>query len=166
MTTSTRTVTRTQTATHLSGVVLGSTAEIVAHLGIDPQALLATWGQDEKAITAWIEEGSLAMVVLECHRPGGRVDPVVEFPVCYDVAGSADAQFTADQALLARYLAKLRAVPAGTTHRLFVTFNGPRTPQPGWGSGRRASTEGLRSTSFGTIAGAPHASASVRYLRA
>lgn len=162
--TTTRTTTRTQTATHLSGIVMGSIAEILAHLGIDLARLTSRWELDEQAFAAWIAEGSLDTVVLECHRPNGTVDPVIEFPVRYRDAGEVDATFTTDQALLARYLGKLRTVPTGSTHRLFVTFNGPRTPQPGWGPGTRASTEGLRSTSFGTVAGAPYASASMRYL--
>ena len=164
MTTSTRTSTRTQTATHLSGIVMGSIAEILGHLGIDLVVLTTRWDIDERAFAAWIEEGSLEMVVLECHRPDGRVDPVIEFPVRYRVDGDADAAFTTDQALLNRYLAKIRSVPTGSTYRLFATFTGPRTPQPGWQPGTRSNTDGLRSTSFGAIAGAPHASASMRYL--
>ena len=35
--------------------------------------------------------------------------------------------------------------PPGTTYQLFCTFTGPHSPQPGWGPGTRASTDGLRS---------------------
>jgi hypothetical protein len=47
-------------------------------------------------------------------------------------SGTSDAEFTASRARLARFRAKLDRVPVGTTFRLFCTFNGPHTPQPGW----------------------------------
>lgn len=162
--TSTRTHTRTHTATYLADVIMGAVGDILAVLGIDASRLWRDWDQDESALSAWIEEGSLAEVILECHRPNGTVAPVFEFPVSYDVTGQGDARFVDSRAGLARYRAKIAAVPSGTTYRLFCTFNGPRTPQTGWSPGNRASTEGLRSTSFGSLAEAPHARTTLRYL--
>ncbi|MEV6963886.1 hypothetical protein AB0M47_02145 [Hamadaea sp. NPDC051192] len=162
--TSTSTWTIVHTATHLADVILGSIADILGHLGIDATQLFSSWAQDESAITAWIAEESLESVVLECHRPSGSVSPILEFPVSYTVGGVADKTFTADRASLARYLAKLETVPKGTTYRLFVTFRKARTPQPGWSSATRAGTNGMRSSSFGTLAGAPHGSAGLRYF--
>lgn len=162
--TSTRTHTRTHTATFLSDVIMGAIGDILAVLGIDARGFSADWDQDQRAIAAWIEEGSLKAVILECHRPSGTVKPIFEFPVSYETGGQGDATFVDSRAALARYQAKLASVPSGTTHRLFCTFNGPRTPQPGWSPGTRASTDGLRSTSFGSLAEGPHASASLRYL--
>jgi Bacterial HORMA domain 2 len=162
--TSTHTWTIVHTATHLADVILGSIVDILGHLGIDATRLFADWAQDEAAIMAWIAEKSLKAVVLECHQPNGTVSPILEFPVNYENSGVADGTFTKDRASLARYLAKLQTVPGGTVYKLFVTFNGPRSEQPGWGPGTRASTDGMRSRSFGTLAGAHHASASLRYL--
>jgi hypothetical protein len=156
--------TRTQTATYLTEVILGTIADILADLGIDLTRLYADWAQDEAAIKAWIEEGSLKEVVLECHRPNGTVNPVIEFPLDYDASGRGDASFVSSRAALARYRAKVARVPAGTKYQLFCTFKGPRTPQPGWKSGSRASTDGLRATSFGTLAEGPHGRASMRHL--
>lgn len=162
--TSTRTTTRTHTATHLTDVVMGAIADILASLRIDLTTLYRDWEQDENAIRAWIEEGSLSAVVLECHQPGGTVAPVLEFPVAYTSSGVGNAEFTASRARMARFLAKLDTVPARTTYRLFCTFNGPHSSQPGWSPGTRASTDGLRSLSYGTLAAAPGASAAMRYL--
>lgn len=160
------TYTRTHTATWLADLILGTVADICAALGIDTSSLYSDWVQDFAAIKAWIEEGSLALVVLECHQPGGTVSPVVEFPVVYSSDVIGDAHFTAHSASIGRFYAKLQGVPAGTTYKLFCSFAGrPHTPQPGWGAGNRASTDGLRSTSLGTIGNAPHASASMRILR-
>ena len=161
-TTSTSTWTITHTATHIADVIMGSIADILGHLGIDATRLYSDWSQDESAISAWIAEKSLKAVVLECHRPGGGVRPIFEFPVTYRTAGEGNSQFTADQATLARYMAKISSVPRGTTYRLFVTFYGQHSDQPGWTTGTRASTEGLRSTSFGTLANAPHGTAGLR----
>ena len=123
--TSVSTYTRTHTATHLADVILGSIADILATLGIDPTRLFADWPTDQSAISAWIAEGSLKCVALECHRPDGTVNPIFEFPVSYTVSGVGDRQFTADRAALARYLAKLQSVPYGTAYRLFCNFNRP-----------------------------------------
>jgi hypothetical protein len=164
-TTYTQTYTRTHTATYLTDVLMGTIGDMLGHLGIDASRLYLDWDRDERAISAWLLEGSLDTLVLECHQPGGRVSPVFEFPVSYDTSGRADEAFVNSRAAVARYRAKIDAVPRGTTFRLFCTFNGPRTPQPGWSPGTRASTAGLTSLSFGTVAEAPDARASMRYLR-
>jgi hypothetical protein len=158
------TFTRTHTATYLTDLILGTISDILGHLGVAASGFGRDWDMNEAAINAWIAEGSLAQVALECHRPSGVVAPVIEFPVTYTAAGAADAEFTASRARLARFLAKLDQVPAGTTYRLFCTFTGPHTSQPGWGLGTRASTDGLSSTTFGTLGRAPHGSAGMRYL--
>ena len=162
--TSTTTHTRTHTATYLSDVIMGAIGDMLGLLGIDPARFFKDWDQDRRAIAAWIEEGSLKEVILECHRPDGTVKPVFEFPVTYEVDGKGSASFVNSRAALARYQAKLASVPAGTKHNMFCTFSGSRTPQPGWSPGKRASTEGLRSASFGSLAEGPHARASLRYL--
>jgi hypothetical protein len=163
--TSTTTHTRTQTAVFLTDVVLGAIADILADLRIDVTALYRDWKQDEAAIAAWIGESSLEQVVLECHQPSGTVAPVIEFPVAYRTGGTADAKFTADRAALARYRAKLDRVPAGTAFRLLCTFRKTPSSQPGWEARSRASISGLRSLRFGTLASAPDATVSLRYLR-
>ena len=162
--TSVSTYTRTHTATHLADVILGSIADILGTLGIDATRVFADWDTDQRAISAWIEEGTLASVALECHQPGGAVAPVFEFPVSYVGTGEGDRKFTADRAALARYLAKLQTVPTGTVYRLFCNYNGSHSNQAGWGPATRASLSGMRSYSFGTLAAGPHASAGLRYF--
>jgi hypothetical protein len=163
--TSVSTYTRTHTATHLADVILGSIADILGALGIDPTRLFADWDTDQTAISNWIAEGTLKCVALQCHRPDGTVNPIFEFPVSYTAGGLGDRKCTADRAALAKYLAKLERVPWGTAYRLFCSFNGPHTPQPGWSPGRRASVVGMRSASFGTLGAGPHARAAMRYYR-
>ena len=163
--TSVYTYERTHTATHLADVILGSIADILGTLGIDPTRLFADWETDQTAISNWIAETSLKCVALECHRPDGTVNPIFEFPVSYDPRRVGNRRFTADRAAVARYLAKLQRVPRGTEYRLFCSFNGPHSTQPGWSAGTRASVEGMRSTSFGTLAAGPHAGAGLRYYR-
>src|ERR1700688_1044887 len=121
---STPTHTIVHTATHLADVILGSIADILGTLGIDATRVFADWDTDQRAISAWIEEGSLSSVALECHQPGGAVAPIFEFPVSYSGTGEGDRKFTADRAALARYLAKLKNVPRGTAYRLFCSYNG------------------------------------------
>jgi Bacterial HORMA domain 2 len=162
--TSTTTHTRTHTATYLSDVIMGAIGDILGSLGIDASRFFTDWDQDQSAIAAWINEGSLKEVILECHRPDDTVKPVFEFPLIYGERGPGGASFVNSRAALARYQAKLTSVPYGTKYHLFCTFSGPRTPQPGWSTGQRSSTDGLRSTSFGSLAEGPHARANLRYL--
>lgn len=161
--TSTSTYTQVQTATHLADVIMGSIADILASLSIDTTRLFADWETDQRAIAAWIAEGSLSVVALECHQPNGTVNPVLEFPVAYTGTGEGDRKFTADRAALAVYLAKLKRVPIGTRYHLVCSFSRAASDQPGWGAGSRASTAGMQSYAFGTLAAGPHASASLRY---
>ena len=163
--TATATYTHTHTATHLADVILGSIVDILGTLDLDATHLFADWDTDQRAISNWIKEGSLKCVVLECHQPNGTVSPIMEFPVSYTGTGEGDRKFTAHRAALARYLAKLQSVPRRTIYRLFCSFNGPHSAQSGWSSGSRASTSGMQSHSFGTLAAGPHASAGLRYLR-
>ena len=169
MVTSTRssvsTYTHIHTATHLADVILGSIADILGKLGIDPTLLFADWTTDQNAISIWIEEASLKCVVLECHHLDGTVNPIFEFPVTYDSRRVGNRQFTVHRAALARYLAKLQNVPPGTSYRLLCSFNRPHSSQPGWSRGTRASVEGMSVTSFGTLAAAPHAGTGLRYYR-
>lgn len=164
-TTSTATYTITQTAVYLTDVILGAISDVLGELGINATRLYTDWDQDQAAIKAWIKERSLEQVILECHQPSGKVAPVIEFPVTYVAGGTGDRTFTADRAGLARYRAKIERVPTGTTFRLFCTFRTARTAQPGWNSGTRADTSGLRSLSFGTLATGSDAQAAMRYLR-
>jgi HORMA domain-containing protein len=162
--TSVSTYTRTHTATHLADVILGSVADILGTLGIDATRVFADWDTDQRAISAWIAEGSLASVALECHQPDGSIAPIFEFPVSYVGTGEGDRKFTADRAALARFLAKLQSVPRGTVYRIFCSYNGSHSDQRGWGPGSRASVSGMRSYSFGTLAAGPHGSAGLRYF--
>lgn len=162
--TSTTAYTRTHTATYLADAVLGAISDILGHLGIPISSGSWDWGRDAKAIAAWIREESLKEVVLECHRPDGTVIPVFEFPVRYSADVIEDAVFTTSTASLAKYRAKIASVPTGTRFQLFCTYRAPHSTQAGWVAGSRASTAGLRSSSFGTLASGPHAAASMRYL--
>ncbi len=162
--TSTTTYTRTHTATYLADAVLGSISEILGYLRIPLSNGSWDFSRDASAIAAWITEESLKEVVLECHRPDGSVNPVFEFPVRYTADVAADKAFTTSTASLAKYRAKIATVPAGTRFELFCTYRGAHSAQPGWHSATRASTSGLRSSTFGTLASGPHAAASLRYL--
>ena len=105
---------------------MATMSEILTDVGIDVTEFYRDWNQDESAIKNWIAEGSLKMVVLECHQPDGTVSPVVDFPVRYATSGVSDAGFTASRAALARFRAKVQRVPARSTYRLFCTFNGAK----------------------------------------
>lgn len=161
--TSTRNITRAHTAVHLANAMQGAIAEILTHLGMSARSLLTVWERDyEPAIRAWIEEGSLDKVVLECRRPSGRVEPIFEFPIVYHADGSGSLSHR--HVALARQWTKMNRVPAGTTYTIICTYNGRHSSQPGWRTTSRTSTAGMRSVTLGTLAAGPHASASIRYF--
>ena len=163
MTTSTAThvIIRTHTATHLSSAIEGALAEILTHLGISARSLMDQWDTVyDPAIRTWIEEESLSQVVLECHRPDGRADPILEFPIEYLSDGSK--RLSHRHAALARQWSKLNRVPTGTEWTIICQFQGTRTRMDGWGPASRASTAGLSSVTLGTLAAGPYAAASLR----
>jgi hypothetical protein len=156
--------TRTHSAVHLSELILGAVADIVAALGLNPSQLDV--GSVEEAITIWIAEQSLAMLTLECYTPRDDVaHEVFEFPLEYSVSG-ANTRFSADRSTLALYRAKLKRLPPNCTFRVVVTHvaGASRTQVPGWSATTLKSTEGMQSRVFGTLGSAPDASVSMRYL--
>jgi hypothetical protein len=163
-TTTTRTSTRVQTATHLTDVILGTISGILADVAIRTGPLQDAWTTYEDGIREWIIEGALEKVVLECHSPAGRLTAVFEFPVAYDITGAGNTTFTASRARLARFAAKIDRMPAGSTFNIVCSFSITHSSQPGWGPTTLASTTGMQSISFGTLGSAPHASAGMRYL--
>jgi hypothetical protein len=135
---------------------------VLGHLGLPTRALINEWyDYYDPALCAWIEERSLKCVVVECHRPGGKIEPVLEFPIEYT---SSSAELSHRHVALARQWAKLTRVPSGTTFKVICQYNGYHSPQPHWGPTTRASTAGMRSVTLGTLAEGPGASASIRYL--
>lgn len=159
--TSTFVATWTQVATHLTNNILGTLAEAVAQLGLNPSVVTDEWDNNEAAVSQWISERSLRAVSVEFTSPSGAVLAVVEFPVEYLGSGVDGAGFTASKARIRRFLLKQNRLPAGTSARLFIEFYGAHTSMPGWTPAVRADRSGLRSTSAGTLASAPGASASM-----
>lgn len=159
--TSTWTITRAHTATHLTNAIMGAIAEILTHLGISARSLMDLWDSVyQPAIWTWIAEGSLSQVVLECHRPSGRVEPILEFPIEYSSNGSASLSHR--HVALARQWVKLNRVSAGTSWKILCQYRCTPTDMYGWTAGYRASTVGLRSVTLGTLAAGPYAAASIR----
>lgn len=159
--TATHLVTRVHTATHLSNAVAGAIADILNRLGISSRQLMVDWpGQYDSAIRAWIEEGSLASVRVECTRPDGVAEPIFEFPIDYFDDGSVELSHR--HVALARQWVKINSVPSGTTIVVKCSYSGAHTPQPGWGPCALAPTAHLQHINFGTLAAGPYASASVR----
>lgn len=160
----TRVTTRTHTANYLSGEILGAFSDILAHLGLSGSAFGKQWPSTEAALVLWIQEGSLDKVRLECVAPNGA-KAFFEVAVGYDASGTGEAQFVSQQLALARYRAKVESMPHTSTYRLLVWTKSWRTHIAGWTETTEGSTDGLIARSFGTLASAPHASASLRYFR-
>ncbi len=158
---STYTYTRVHTATYLSGVVIGAFGDILSSLGLSPTGV--NWEETEAAIIQWITEGSLREIQLVVERPNGTAEMTFEIPIRYTATASGDTQFISHQASLARYLAKLSALPRGCTYRLLAYHNGVPTAMPGWGPAHGVSTDGMSSRSLGMIGAGPEATASLRY---
>jgi hypothetical protein len=154
--------TRTETAVFLSDTIMGTFTEVVAALGLSHSYLTSQWTLIENALKQWIEEGSLKEVVFECG-PSDKPYAVFEIPLRYS-SGTGEAEYVANKARLARYMAKLSSVPSGATYRVVASHNGNRTPMPGWSSTSRASTDGMSAFSVGSLGRAPDASISGRYL--
>lgn len=157
----THTYTSTHTATFLTETILGTLVEAIAQLGLKPTAVTDDWVRNEAAVLKWIEERSLKSLSVEFTSAVGTLITVVEFPVEYSTGGGDPAQFRASKDRIRRFLTKYAALPASTQTRLFAKFYGYHTEMPGWSRGTSTDRSGLRSTSAGTLATAPGASASM-----
>lgn len=159
----TSTSTRTQTAVHLTDVITGAFSHIVASLGLSAGYLQSNWNTIETGLMTWIEEGTLANVSLEF---GDSTNPVaiVEIPLQYRYTGTGDAEFVANRARLARQMAKIQRIPAGTSYRVLVSHTGTHTEVLGWYTTTAASRDGLTSYNLGSLGYGPDASVSMNYL--
>ena len=113
----------------LADVILGSIADILGTLGIDPTRLFADWSTDQAAISNWIGEGSLKCVALECHRPerNGESDLRVPGDVHGQWAGGSEIHSRSGRAV-AKYSSEVAAgYPMEPAYRLFCSFNGPHS---------------------------------------
>jgi hypothetical protein len=153
-----QTETRVRTAVHLTDAIMGTFEHILAHLGLRSTYLNDHWVTIEAGLKTWIIEGSLAEVRLECGDRD-RPEAVFSVPLSYNVSGAGDITFVTSQARMTRALAKLQSVPAGTSYRVVVTYEGRHTPVAGWKSTNLASTNGMNSYSLGGLASGPDASA-------
>lgn len=157
----THTYTSTHTATYLTETILGTLAEAIAQLGLVPTAVTDDWARNETAVLQWIEERSLKSLSVEFTSTSGALITVVEFPVEYSSSGADAAEFRASKDRIRRFLAKFGTLPSTTQTRLFAQFYGNHSSMPGWTKGTAADRSGLRSTSAGTLATAPGATASM-----
>lgn len=157
------TAVRTRTAVHLTDVITGAFSLVVAHLGLSASYLAGNWGTIEQGLMMWIEEGTLDEVSLEFGDPA---DPIAVFdiPLQYRFTGTANEEYVANRARLARLAAKIERVPAGTAYRVVVSHNGLHANVPGWSATTRADRSGLTSHNLGTLGSGPEASASLNYL--
>lgn len=158
-TTTTRTFTRTHTATFLTDVMFGSLARLMEHLGLGSTQLSREWAPlYEPAIHAWIAEQSLATVVLECTTPGGTTHRF-DFPIEYtDGSGT----FRDRSSTITGYFDKISRLPSGTTWRIVCRYtSGYHSPQSGWSATSLNEPTGL-AMSLGTLGRAPHATVGLR----
>lgn len=163
VTTGTYVETKTRTAVYLTDVIMGTFENILAHLSFGSAYLTRHWNTIERGLITWIAEGSLEDVRLECGDPSDP-EAVFKVPLGYQVSGDGDITFVTSQARVARALAKLESVPAGTRYRVVVSFRGAHTEVDGWESTTAVSTDGMRSYALGSLGAGPDASASLTYF--
>lgn len=155
MTTITRTTiyTSTHTATYLCDAIRANIVQLLQHLGLDGLRLSNDWDSSyASAIRAWIEEGSLKTVVLECTTPSG-ITKRFDFDVEY--LDGTTVRFRNRTQTMAGYLVKIASIPSSSTWRIVCRYHGPHSSQPGWSSTSLAAAT-TPSMSFGTVAQAPH----------
>jgi hypothetical protein len=152
--------TRAQTAVHLTDAIMGTFEQILAHLGLGSSYLRSNWTTIERGLKTWIAEGTLKWVRLEC---GSASNPaaVFEIPLSYRITGNGDVEFVVNHTRMARIMAKLSSVPAGTSYRVVVEYTGTPSHVDGWGSTEGADISKLSAYRLGGVAAGPYASASL-----
>lgn len=163
--TTTRTITFTNTATHLAGVAVSALAETLLTIGVSVEKI-STLYQDEQAIAAWIEEQSLQRLEVTLTPPGGQELAGYSVELDY-TAWDAEQQFRDQLARIRRQAAKEPRVKTGTSFALVAK---PRpgwslSSQPGWGSVGRELPSFANGYRHGTVGSGPGASAVFRSHR-
>jgi hypothetical protein len=160
--TATRIATRTQTAVHLTDLVLGAFSHIVAQLGLSSAYLDRHWTVIEDGLKTWIDEGMLEWVRLEVGSKSNPSD-VFNVPITYTTSGSGDISFVTSQARIARALAKFDPQTSGSSYRVAVKTSPGATEVDGWESTTAADLSGMASYALGGLGGGPGASASLSH---
>lgn len=123
--THTATRTFTHTATHLGGTITSALAETLLLIGVSVERISRVYSY-EQAISAWIEERSLACLRVTLTPPGGTEVPGYSFDIDY-TAWDPTQELRDQLARLRRQLAKEPRVTFGTS---FVVI---AVPRPGYG---------------------------------
>jgi hypothetical protein len=157
--TTTFTYTFTNTATHLSGVIVACFTELLAYLGLDTRDLVMNQDFYESAIAFWIEERTLGAVRIEIYLGSTCID-YLHFPITYSVF-DVDARIADGLDRIRRQKAKLHSLRSGCRFQVIVTARPGFTPshRAGWGPLGRPLVSLGTEQSFGTVARAPGAQA-------
>lgn len=165
--TSTRTSTRTftQTATHLSGVMISALAETLLAIGVSVDRIKRVYGY-ESAISAWIEDRTLASIRVTLVSPGGAETAAYSFEIDY-TAWNPEQEFRDQLARIRRQIAKEPSVRSGTD---FAVIAYPRpgerlSDQAGWSTTTRTLPSFDGGYRHGTAGSGPGASAILRSHR-
>ena len=163
--TNTHARTFTHTATHLAGIITSALAETLLAIGISVDTTQRIYGHDT-AITAWIEERSLASVRVTLTPPGGKEGPAYSFDISYTAWNPAE-EFRDQLTRLRRQLAKEPRVCPGTDFTVTVT---PRagfslSNQRGWSNRTTALPSFDTGYRHGTAGSGPGAAAVLRSHR-
>jgi hypothetical protein len=163
--TNTTTRTFTHTATHLAGVITSSLAETLIAIGISVDKIGRVYDY-ETAISAWIEERSVASIQITITPPGGAESAAYSFEITYN-AWNPDEELRDQLARLRRQLAKEPPVQAGANFAVTVV---PRpgyrlSDQPGWYERSTALPSFNSGYRHGTAASGPGAAAVLRSHR-
>lgn len=163
--TNTTTRTFTHTATHLAGIITSSLAETLVTIGISVDKINHVYGY-ESAISAWIEERTLASVRITITPPGGAESAAYSFDIDY-TTWNPDEELRDQLSRLRRQLAKEPRVRAGTNFAVTVV---PRpgfrlSDRPGWSDRTNALPSFNDGYRHGTAGSGPGASAVLRSHR-
>ena len=162
-TTSTRTF--THTATHLAGVMISALAETLLAIGVSVDRVRRVYGY-EAAISSWIEEQSLAKVLITLTPPGGAETAAYAFSIEY-TAWDPDQEFRDQLARIRRQLVKEPRVRPGTNFDVIASARpGHRlSDQPGWTTRSRSLPFFDNGYLHGTAGSGPGASAHLHSYR-
>ena len=163
--TTSRTITFTNTATHLAGAAVSALAETLLTIGISVDKISALYGH-ETVIAAWIEEQSLHRLEITLTPPAGKELAGYSVELDY-TAWDPEQQFRDQLARIRRQSAKEPRVAIGTNFSVVVKPRPGRTlsSQPGWGSVDRVLPSFAGGYRHGTVGSGPGGSAVFRSHR-
>ena len=150
--------------THVATNLIRSLKQIIVACGLDASKLIGSWQTLERGVAEWLGTGHLTRLILEIYDPANNaLIRGFEFDIDYGYHSQGNGDLWLDPDTVAYAVRKAGTVPAHCSYDVLAQTAPGRHHVPGWTSGTRRSTAGLRRRGVGAAIGGGALGASLNY---